>query len=131
MSLQEIEKAIVQLPPTELTQLADWFAEYQAQERDRKIERDAKAGRLEALAQKANAEFHAGRYTIAAQFIGRLPRPVRCSTPLTTSPQRVTANPLWFESPSRESEANRFLVRHSVAYKAVDTQKAHSSSALR
>jgi hypothetical protein len=61
MSLQEIERAIVQLPPTELTQLADWFAEYQAQQWDRKIEQDVKAGRLDALAQKANADFDAGR----------------------------------------------------------------------
>jgi hypothetical protein len=66
MSLQEIERAIVQLPPTELTQLSDWFAEYQAQQWDRKIEKDAKTGRLDALAQKANADFDAGRCTIAA-----------------------------------------------------------------
>jgi hypothetical protein len=61
MSLQDIERAIVQLPPAELTQLADWFLEYQAQQWDRKIEKDAKTGRLDALAQKANADFDAGR----------------------------------------------------------------------
>lgn len=61
MSLLEIEKAIVQLPTAELNQLADWFAEYRAQQWDRQIEQDVKAGRLEALANKAKADFDAGR----------------------------------------------------------------------
>lgn len=60
MSLQEIEKAIVELPVAELNQLADWFAEFQAQQWDRQIEHDAKLGRLDALAAKANADFELG-----------------------------------------------------------------------
>jgi len=65
MSLLEIEKAIVQLPAAELNQLADWFAEYRAQQWDRQIEQDVKVGRLEALANKAKADFDAGRCLLA------------------------------------------------------------------
>jgi hypothetical protein len=64
--LDTVHRCILQLPLTELTQLADWLAEYQAKQWDRKIEQDVKAGRLDALAQKANADFDAGRCTIAA-----------------------------------------------------------------
>jgi len=61
MSVQEIEAAITQLPTPELSQLATWFEEYQADLWDRQIEKDALSGRFAALAEQANQEFEAGR----------------------------------------------------------------------
>ena len=61
MSLKEIETAIEQLPPAELTQLAKWFEEHHARIWDRQIEEDIRAGKLDRLAEQARAEFEAGR----------------------------------------------------------------------
>ena len=61
MSVQEIEKAITQLPTPELSQFAAWFEEYQADQWDQQIEADALAGRLDALGAQADQEFEAGR----------------------------------------------------------------------
>ncbi len=61
MSVQELEKAVVQLPTPELAQFAAWFEAYQADLWDQQIERDALAGRFDALAEQANQEFEAGR----------------------------------------------------------------------
>ncbi|WP_420455990.1 hypothetical protein [Rubrivirga sp.] len=58
MSVQEIESAIVKLPPEQLAALGEWFDEYRADEWDRQIEANAKAGRLVAEAQ---ADIAAGR----------------------------------------------------------------------
>ena len=46
-SLPEIEKAIQQLGPDQLTAFRAWLAEFDAEQWDRQIEQDAKAGRLE------------------------------------------------------------------------------------
>jgi len=61
MSVKEIETAIVGLSRPELAQLAAWFAEFQADEWDKQIERDVRSGRLDALIQQAEQEFAAGR----------------------------------------------------------------------
>ena len=61
MSVQEIESAIANLPPDQLAALAEWFDEYRADEWDRQIEADAKAGRLDALVREAQADIAAGR----------------------------------------------------------------------
>ena len=61
MSVQEIEKAITQLPTLEISRLAAWFEEYQADLWDRQIEVDALAGRLDTLGAEADREFEAGR----------------------------------------------------------------------
>ena len=61
MSVQELEKAVTQLPSPEMAQFKAWFEEYQADLWDQQIERDAVAGRLDALAEQASREFEAGR----------------------------------------------------------------------
>ena len=61
MSVQELEKAVTQLPSPELAQFTAWFEEYQADLWDKQIEQDALSGRLDALAEQANREFEAGR----------------------------------------------------------------------
>jgi hypothetical protein len=62
MSVKEIESAIEQLPPAELSELAQWFEEFHAQAWDRQIERDIKAGKLNRFAEQAKADYAAGRY---------------------------------------------------------------------
>ncbi len=61
MSVQELEKAVMQLPSPELAQFTAWFEEYQSDLWDKQIEQDALAGRLDALAAQADREFEAGR----------------------------------------------------------------------
>ncbi len=61
MSVAEIERAIEQLPPDDLAQLARWFEEFMAQAWDRQIEEDVQAGRLDALIRQAEQDFEAGR----------------------------------------------------------------------
>ncbi len=60
MTIEELKNAI-ELPPAELAQLPAWLEERQAEEWDRQIEQDAKAGKLDKLIQKAREDFRAGR----------------------------------------------------------------------
>jgi hypothetical protein len=60
-TIEDIEKAVAELPPDQLARFRAWFEEFEASRFDQKIERDAKAGRLDRLAQQAIADFRAGR----------------------------------------------------------------------
>ena len=53
--LEKIEQDIASLTPGEVAKLAQWFAEFQADVWDKQIEDDAKAGRLDSLAEQALA----------------------------------------------------------------------------
>ena len=55
--LSDIENAIRQLPPDQLTALREWFAKFDAEAWDRQFEEDVRAGRLDWL--KAEALMHA------------------------------------------------------------------------
>jgi hypothetical protein len=59
-TLEEIETAITRLPPDELAKLRYWFEEFASQQWDTRIERDAKAGKLDNLAAEALADHKAG-----------------------------------------------------------------------
>lgn len=61
MSVKDIEQAITQLPPAEITELAQWFEEFQNQMWDEQIERDSKAGRFDKLIEQAKAQYSAGQ----------------------------------------------------------------------
>lgn len=63
MSVTEIEKAVLELPPDQLSLFAAWFEEYMADEWDKQIERDAAAGRLDHLVRKADEDIKAGKFT--------------------------------------------------------------------
>ena len=63
MSVDELENAITQLSPTEMTRFAQWFDEYRADQWDRQIEQDIPSGRLDAAGKQADADFEAGRCT--------------------------------------------------------------------
>jgi hypothetical protein len=59
--LKQIEKSVAELSPEELKAFATWFEAFQADMWDRLIEADAKAGKLDRLAEQALAEVRAGR----------------------------------------------------------------------
>ena len=61
MTVEEIEKAVAQLPPDDLARFRAWFEEFEAARFDRKIEQDAAAGRLDRLAEQALADYRQGR----------------------------------------------------------------------
>ena len=60
-TLEDIEKALSELPPDQLAEFRAWFEAFDAARFDERIERDAKAGRLDRLAEQALADFRAGR----------------------------------------------------------------------
>jgi hypothetical protein len=60
-SLEDIEKAVTELPADQLAKFRTWFEEFEAARFDQRIERDARAGRLDRLAEQALADFRAGR----------------------------------------------------------------------
>jgi hypothetical protein len=59
--LEQIEKSVAELSPEELKAFAAWFEALQADMWDRQMEADAKAGRLDRLAEQALADHRAGR----------------------------------------------------------------------
>lgn len=59
-TLEDIEKAVTELSADQLAKFSAWFEEFEAARFDRKIERDAKAGRLDRLAERALADFRTG-----------------------------------------------------------------------
>ena len=63
MSVLELEQAISQLPPEDLSKFATWFEEYMADEWDKQIERDVAAGKFDNVFAKADEDFKAGRCT--------------------------------------------------------------------
>jgi hypothetical protein len=60
-TLEDIEKAIAELPHDQLVRFRAWFEQFEAARFDQRIERDAKTGRLDQLAEQALADFRAGR----------------------------------------------------------------------
>jgi hypothetical protein len=60
-TLEDIERAVAELPAEQLVEFRAWFEEFEAARFDERIERDAKAGRLDRLADQAVADFRAGR----------------------------------------------------------------------
>jgi hypothetical protein len=58
---EDIEKAVEQLDPRELARFRAWFEVFDAEQFDATIERDARAGKLDAHAEEALAAYRAGR----------------------------------------------------------------------
>ena len=59
--VEKLEREIRSLSAQELTNFREWFAAFDAAAWDRQIEEDAKAGKLDALADTAIADHRAGR----------------------------------------------------------------------
>jgi hypothetical protein len=60
-TVEEIEKAVEELPPDKLAKFRAWFEGFDAALFDRKLEQDAKNGKLDKLANEAVADFKKGR----------------------------------------------------------------------
>jgi len=61
--LEKIEKAVLELTEDEQAKFRQWYAESDARLFDEEIERDAKSGKLDAMAEEALAEHRAGGST--------------------------------------------------------------------
>ena len=59
--LEELEQEIKKLSREELTSFRRWFLEQEAEEWDRQIEEDAKAGKFDRLAEDAFSDHAAGK----------------------------------------------------------------------
>jgi hypothetical protein len=53
MSIEDLKKAVAGLPPDQYAEFRAWFEEFEADRFDRKVERDAQAGKLDRLADQA------------------------------------------------------------------------------
>ena len=60
-TLENAEKIIAQLSSEELSEFRQWFAEFDSDLWDEQIESDAAAGKLDALAEEALAEYRQGK----------------------------------------------------------------------
>lgn len=59
-SVEELQHKVQQLNREQLAAFRTWFHQFDAEEWDRQIERDARAGKLDTVANKAVAEHKAG-----------------------------------------------------------------------
>ena len=63
MSIEELESVVSGLSADKLSRFSQWFEEFMADQWDRQIERDMKAGRLDAALKRADEHYKAGRCT--------------------------------------------------------------------
>ena len=61
--IEAIESQIKGLSSEELTQFREWFAQFDGELWDRQLEADARAGKLDRLAEEAIREHHSGHST--------------------------------------------------------------------
>jgi hypothetical protein len=59
--IEELEQRVQALSPEELSQFREWFLEFDWAVWDRQLERDVRAGKLDALADKALRDHAAGK----------------------------------------------------------------------
>jgi hypothetical protein len=60
--IEKIKKAIEDLPEDDVWTLGEWLDELKAQLWDAQMERDAAAGKLDKMAERARENYRAGRY---------------------------------------------------------------------
>ena len=58
--VEKLEREVQKLSHTQLAAFREWFREYDADEWDRQIEEDVRAGRMDKLAEEALVEYEAG-----------------------------------------------------------------------
>ena len=61
MSITEIKTIIAQLPPPDLADLTEWFEEFQADQWDRQIANDVKAGRFDTILRRVDEQAESGQ----------------------------------------------------------------------
>lgn len=62
IKVRDIEKAVTSLPPKDLAQFRVWFQKFDAAQWDAGFERDARAGKLDPIAENAKNDFKKGKY---------------------------------------------------------------------
>ncbi|MEG4290653.1 hypothetical protein Q5692_18725 [Microcoleus sp. C2C3] len=62
LTIEQIENAILQLPPNQIGELLEWFLNLDYQRWDVQLEKDIAEGKLDALAAEAIADFESGNY---------------------------------------------------------------------
>jgi hypothetical protein len=72
MTIDDLEEAVAKLPPDQFAEFRAWFEAFDAARFDQKIERDAKAGKLDALAMRAVGEFRTDRAQKLLDLMGKL-----------------------------------------------------------
>ena len=60
LGVEQIERAIAQLPVKDLAELMKWLEDYHAQVWDKRIEEDLEAGRLDTVLAEVDQEYEAG-----------------------------------------------------------------------
>ena len=60
-TVEDIEKAITELPQEQLREFRAWYEEFDSAAWDEQIERDAASGKLDAIADTAIASHKAGK----------------------------------------------------------------------
>ena len=60
-NVEDIEKAITQLPQDQLKEFRAWYAQFDSDAWDEQIERDAAAGKLDSLADAAISDHRVGK----------------------------------------------------------------------
>ena len=60
-TVEELEKAITQLPQDQLRKFRAWYEKFDSDAWDEQIEKDAAAGNLDALAEAAIVDHKAGK----------------------------------------------------------------------
>jgi len=63
MSVQELESEVTRLSKSDLAAFTQWFEDFVADSWDKQLEADVAAGKLDHVAQQADAQFEAGRCT--------------------------------------------------------------------
>lgn len=61
MTVEELQNSVSELSTEELAAFSTWFEEFLADQWDRQIEADIRAGRLDEAARHAGEDFEAGR----------------------------------------------------------------------
>lgn len=62
LTIEQIENAILQLPPNKIEELLEWFLNLDYQRWDVDLEKDIAEGKLDALAAEARLDFESGNY---------------------------------------------------------------------
>jgi hypothetical protein len=61
LTIKELEQAVSSLPREELARFREWFDEFDAKAWDKQLEADAKAGKLNKIAETAISDYRAGK----------------------------------------------------------------------
>ena len=61
MSVEELIKAVAELPPDQFAKFRAWFEAFENDQWDQQIKADIKAGKLDKLAAESEEDFRAGR----------------------------------------------------------------------